>query len=272
MSKRERTELEILEEKRQLAEISGVPRHIEVNERTIEAYKKAFAEKDLQIETKDYPDKEFHLVKKVKKFDSIVDASQPIEKRIWAMVRQPVTITNKEGRTITKDALYYYGTYRGVDKAGTEIGAEFHEGWYLKPKLRFQLKDPAHPYDSTTGERVGSYAVGGQTFEHYIFLPENKTDRVKFLNDLMKNSPGTTPEGVAYGAHLSYRQPTPDNSHVGSHGGNFSWSQFCDLSLRELGEVLQKGYYKEEKTGLLKDKDGVRVKFDDNTGHMQAIK
>ena len=68
----------------------------------------------------------------------------------------------------------------------------------MKPKLRFQLTDPAQPYDSTTGERVGSFAVGGSTFEHYIFLPENKTERVKFLNDLLKNSPGTTPEGVAY--------------------------------------------------------------------------
>ncbi len=271
MSKRELTELEQVEEKRKLLEISGVPRHIEINEKTLEAYKKAFVEKGLQIETKDYPDKEYHLVRKCKKFDSIVDASQPIEKRIWAMVRQPVNIAEK-GKTVTKDALYYYGTYRGVDKAGTEIGAEFHEGWYLKPKLRFQLKNPAHPYDSTTGERRGEYKTGGSSFEHYIFLPENKADRVKFLNELMKNSPGTTPEGVAYGAHLSYRQATPDNSHVGSHGGNFSWSQFCELSIRELGEVQQKGYYKEEKTGLLKDKDGVRVKFDDNTGHMQAIK
>ena len=47
---------------------------------------------------------------------------------------------------------------------------------------------------------------------------------------------------------------------------------FCDLSLKELGEVQQKGYYKEEKTGLLKDKDGVRVKYDDNTGKLAAIK
>ena len=187
------------------------------------------------------------------------------------MVRQPVTIT-KKGKTVTKDALYYYGTYRGFDNAGTEIGAEFHEGWYLKPKLRFQLKDPGtHTILLQENEDV-NIRQEDQTFEHYIFLPENKADRVKFLNDLMKNSPGTTPEGVAYGAHLSYRLPTPDNSHVGSHGGSFDWQTFCELSLRELGEIQQTGYYKEEKTGLLKDSKGRRVKFDDNTGKMDAVK
>lgn len=46
---------------------------------------------------------------------------------------------------------------------------------------------------------------------------------------------------------------------------------FCELSLRELGEVQQKGYYKEVKTGQLKDKDGIRVKFNDNTGKLEAI-
>jgi hypothetical protein len=88
----------------------------------------------------------------------------------------------------------------------------------------------------------------------------------------MKNSPSTTPESVAYGGHLSYRQSSPDNKHSAPHGGGFNWTQFCELSIRELGEVQQKGYYKEEKTGLLKDKDGVRVKFDDNTGKLEAIK
>jgi hypothetical protein len=81
----------------------------------------------------------------------------------------------------------------------------------------------------------------------------------------MDKSLGTTPESVAYGGHLSYKQASPDNNHSGAHGGNFNWSQFCELSLHELGEAQQKGYYKDEKTGQLKDKDGVRVKFDDNT-------
>jgi hypothetical protein len=142
----------------------------------------------------------------------------------------------------------------------------------LKPKLKFYLQDPSHPYDSVTGERKGKYALSGSIYDHYIFLSIPKSSRIKFLNDLLKNSPGTTPESVAYGGHLSHRQSSPDNNHSAPHGGGFNWSQFCELSIRELGEVQQKGYYKEEKTGLLKDKDGVRVKFDDNTGKLEAIK
>ncbi|MDW0175350.1 MAG: hypothetical protein QOK58_03750 [Nitrososphaeraceae archaeon] len=49
--------------------------------------------------------------------------------------------------------------------------------------------------------------------------------------------------------------------------------------MKELGEVQQKGYYtsrkgitRKKKTGLLKDKDGVRVRYDDNTGKLAAIK
>jgi hypothetical protein len=68
------------------------------------------------------------------------------------MVRQPITVTEK-GKTVTKDALYYYGYYRGVDKRGTDIGAEFREGWYLKPKLRFYLQEPSHPYEQCDGRK-----------------------------------------------------------------------------------------------------------------------
>ncbi|MGH9974044.1 MAG: hypothetical protein ACRD93_09125 [Nitrososphaeraceae archaeon] len=50
----------------------------------------------------------------------------------------------------------------------------------MKPKLRFALLDPSHPYDSTTGERKGEYKVAGNTYEHYIFLTENKADRKDF--------------------------------------------------------------------------------------------
>jgi hypothetical protein len=42
--------------------------------------------------------------------------------------------------------------------------------------------------------------------------------------------------------------------------------------LEELGELQNKGYYKEEKTGQLKDKDGIRIKLDDNTCKLAAIK
>jgi hypothetical protein len=160
----ELSDLERQEEQRELNQISGTPRHIEINERSIKAYDEEYAKKGLQIEKhEDYPREDFHLIKQQKKFDSIVDASQGIRTVIWAMVRQPVTIFDKDGKSVTKDALYYYGHYYGVDKRGTDIGAEFHEGWYLKPKLKFYLQDPSHPYDSVTGERKGKYALSGST-------------------------------------------------------------------------------------------------------------
>lgn len=272
MSSTELTELETREEKRKLAEISGIPNHIEVNEKTLEAYREEYSKKGLVIRTKDYPRDVFAAVKRAKKFDSIVDASQPILKKISAMCRMPVTVFNSNGVAEVKDALYYTGRYYGVDKAGTDIAAGFTEGYYKKPKLRFILTDPAHPYDSSTGERRGEYSEAGSTYEHYIFLPENKAERVKFLNDIIKNSPGTTAENLAYGGHLSYRQASPDNSHSGGHGGNFDWVQFCNLSLRELGEVRQTGYYKEDKTNILKDAKGRNVKYDDSTGKINPDK
>lgn len=42
------------------------------------------------------------------------------------MVRQPVTVFDKNGKPEVKDALYYNGNYYGVDKKEMEIGAEFH--------------------------------------------------------------------------------------------------------------------------------------------------
>jgi hypothetical protein len=100
---------------------------------------------------------------------------------------------------------------------------------FCAPKLKFTAYNTGvtkQDYDETTGERKGKYDVVKNEYVHYILLPKNKAERVKFLNDLMKNSLGTTAESVAYGGHLSYRQASPDNNHSGQHGGNFNWSQF----------------------------------------------
>jgi hypothetical protein len=107
----ELNELERLEEQRELDQIAGIPRHIEINERSLKAFDEEFAKKGLQIEQhKDYPREDFHLVKNQKRFDSLVDKSKGIQKKIGAMVRQPVTFV-EDGKTVTvtKDALYYYG-------------------------------------------------------------------------------------------------------------------------------------------------------------------
>lgn len=94
----ELNELERLEEQRELNQIAGIPRHIEINERSLKAFDEEFAKKGLQIEQhKDYPREDFHLVKQQKKFDSIMDASHGIQKKIIAMIRQPVTLFDSKG-------------------------------------------------------------------------------------------------------------------------------------------------------------------------------
>lgn len=50
------------------------------------------------------------------------------------------------------------------------------------------------------------------------------------------------------------------------------WDQFCNLLIEELGEAQNKRYYKETSTGILKNKDGVRVEWNRSTGKLEAIK
>jgi hypothetical protein len=272
LSVQEINELQQLEEKRELMKIEGKAKHIEINERSLQEYKKAFADKGLVVESKDYPAEDFALVSKQKEFDSLVDPSQGIRKVIISMVRQPVTVFDKSGKPTVKDALYFSGYYYGTDKHGRDLGAEFHEGSYKKPKLSFTYTDAANPYDSKTGERRGDYKVTGFTYQYYIFLPEKQADRVKFLNDLVQKSTGTSIGNLSTGGHLAYRNPSPNNDRSGGHGGAFTFKMFSELSIEELGECQNKNYYKEKSTGMLKDRDGVRVKYNDNTGKLDAVK
>jgi hypothetical protein len=266
------SDLEQKEEQAMLKQVTGKPKNIEINERTLEATKKSFRDKGLEI-TKhtEYPREDFYIIRKQKKFDSIVDPSKGIRKLVESMIRQPITVFDKSGKAVVKDALYFRGSYRGTDKFGTEIGAPFAEGYYKTPRLVFSFVDPAHPFDSATGEKRGRYTTSGFTFEYYIFLSEDKKERRKQLEEIISKCTGTYTGNLEKG-HLSYRNPTPDNSHSATHGGSFNWNQFCDLSIEELGEAQQKRYYKEKSTGVLKDIDGVRVEYDRSTGKLEAIK
>lgn len=260
------------QEELKLKQVTGTPQHIEVNERTLVAYREEFAKKGLVIEQKkDYPREDFYLVKTQKKFDSIVDPSKGIRKIIEHMIRQPVTIFDKTGKAVVKDALYYRGTYRGFSKMDMDIGAPFAEGYFKKPRLVFSFTDPAKPYDPTTGEKRGQYTTSGYKFEHYIFLSSDKKERRKQLEDIISKCTGTYTGNLDNG-HLHFRNPSPDNNHSGNHGGSFKWNQFCDLSIDELNEAQNKRYYREASTGILKDKDGVRVEYDRSTGKLEAIK
>jgi hypothetical protein len=268
----EMSEMEIKQRERELKKIEGTAKHIEINDRTIKAFKEEFGKKGLTItKEEEYPQEEFHSVAKQKEFDSLVDPSQGIRKIIESMIRQPVTIFNKQGKPEIKDALYYNGYWYGSTKRGEDLGAPFHEGSYKKPKLSFIYVDSRNPYDSKTGERRGTYKTNGIITEHYIFLSEDKQKRRKQLEDILQKATGTYKGDLERG-HLHYRQPSPNNDHRGTHGGSFNWNQFCDLSIEELGECQDKRYYKEKSTGILKDKDGVRVQYDQSTGKIEAIR
>jgi hypothetical protein len=271
MSTTEMSELEEQKNKLALKRIVGKPNNIEINERTVTAYKEEYAKKGL-VPTKqeDYPAEDFTHIARAKQF-SLVDPKQGIRKVITAMIRQPVTVFDKNGRPQVKDALYYYGEYYGTDKRGNDLGAHFTEGYYKKPKLAFGYTDPANPYDSKTGERRGSYRTAGFIFEHYIFLSENKAERVKFLNDLVEKATGTSISNLSQG-HLHFRNPSPNNDHSGTHGGSFTWQLFTELSLEELGELQDKNYYTEKETGQIKDRTGQRVAYDHSTKKVETTK
>jgi hypothetical protein len=263
-------ELEKQQMELELRKIAGTAQHVEINERSLVATREEFAKKGLVVEgEKDYPAEDYHLVRKLKEFDALVDPSKGIRKVIESMVRQPITIFNKQGKPEVKDALYYNGQYYGVDKKDMEIGAEFHEGSYKTPKLSFTCRNAAEPFDPKTGERRGEYKVSGYKYEHYIFLPEGAKERRAFLEDIVKNATGTYIGNLNIGGHLSYRNPTPNNDHSGTHG-DCKWDQFCDLSLEELGELQNKNYYTEKSTGQIKDRTGARVSYDHSTKKVET--
>jgi hypothetical protein len=266
-------ELEKIENERELRKISGKAQHIEINTRTIDAYKEEFAKKGLVItKEEEYPQEDFHLVAKQKRFDGLVDPSQGIRKVIESMIRQPVTIFDKNGKPETKDALYYSGYWYGVDKRGIEIGAPFREGYYKKPKLSFIALNTGftkQDYDEQ-GVRRGEYKPSTFTYEHYIYLPEDKKERRKILEDIVSKATGTFTGNLSNG-HLSYRNPSPNNDHSGVHGGLINWDNFCDLSIEQLGELQNKNYFTDD-NNILRDKDGIRVAYDPSTKKVESTK
>jgi hypothetical protein len=270
MSARQLNEVEREQEELEPRRIAGKTNNIEINERNLEAYRTEFRKKGIEVETKDYPQDDFIQIAKLKEFDRLVDPTQGIEKVIGSMVRQPVTVFDKNGKPQVKDALYYSGYYYGQDKHGNDLGAEFYEGWYKKPKLTFTYTDAANSFDPKTGKRRGECKATGKTIEHYIFLPDKQADRVKFLNDIVEKATGTSIGNLSVGGHLSYRNTTPNNDHSGTHGGSFNWNIFCELSLEELGELQNKNYYTEKSTGQIKDRTGQRVAYDHSTKKVET--
>ena len=255
------SEFEQEHNEQELQSIAGKPKNVEISAlRTIEAYKESYRQKGMVPSSKDdYPrsDVGYRQVQRLLKFDSIVKKEKGIKKVIRSMVVQPVTVEGK-----TKLALYYTGEYIGKNAWDNEIYCSFNQGYYFKPKLQFVVVDTANPFDPQTGEKRGTYKPAGYSYEHYIFVPEEPKARRKFLEELIKESPGTEIANCIF----SFRQPNYDNNHTSQHD-NVSWNNFCDLSVEQLSELQSKRYYKEGPN--LKDKDGYVVSYRD--GKIQAI-
>ena len=273
MSLEQKSELERERDELALKRVSGTTTNIEINERSLTETRAKYAKKGMSVSKEDdYDQESYHLVKRLKEFDALVDPSKGIKKVVESMTRQPVTIFNKNGKAEVKDALYFRGWYYGQDKVGNDLGAEFTEGFYKVPRLIFTSIDPNNPFDSKTGERRGTYRPSGISYGHYIYLPDKKEDRVKFLEESIGNAPGTSISNLSQGGHLTYRNPSPNNGHSGTHGGGYTWKVFCELSLEELGELQQKNYYTEKETGQIKDKTGQRVGYDPSTGKVESAR
>jgi hypothetical protein len=61
------SDLERNQRERELNKIAGKAKHIEINERTMQTYKEEYAKKGLTpTKESDYPQEDFHLVKKTK--------------------------------------------------------------------------------------------------------------------------------------------------------------------------------------------------------------
>jgi hypothetical protein len=272
MSTTEMSEMEKKERKIQLKQIEGTAKHIEINDKTLVAYREEFRKKGLEItKEEDYPKEDFHMVAKQRKFDTFVDPSQGIRKVIESMVRMPITIFDKNGKPQVRDALYYNGYWYGTSKRGEDLGAPFHFGSYKKPKLGFVYRDAVNPYDPKTGERRGQYKPIASTYEYYIFLSEDKKERRKQLEDIIQKAIGTH-KGNLEGGHLHYRNPSANNDrHQGYHGGSFTWDLFCDLSIEQLAELQQKRYYTDD-AGIIRDATGQRVAYDPSAKKVEISK
>jgi hypothetical protein len=70
--------------------------------------------------------------------------------------------------------------------------------------------------------------------------------------------------------NLQYRQANSQNNHASQRGGSFTWEQFFNPSLEQLGSIQGKGYYKDNKN-TLRDKNGVMVEYNRSTGKVSAI-
>jgi hypothetical protein len=250
------------ENEQELKQIQGKLKNVKgySAERTIQEYNDEFRKKGLVAEgIDDYPRDQFIQLGNLKDFDSRVD-KETITKRISNMIIEPVTI-KENGKLVTKHALTVNGKYDGYNHAGVRIICGWTDGWYLKPIVQFTVNS-SNPFDPETGKPVGDYKVRGKPEKVYTqFVPENPKERRKLLESIITES-DTLPQELT--KRLMYRQSD------GSHGGAFTFDQFCDLTFDQLSQLQRKGYFTDSK-GTLRDSDGSMVEYNRNTKRIEPI-
>jgi acetyltransferase-like isoleucine patch superfamily enzyme len=249
--------------KKELTSIHRKPNNIEIDAvKTIEEYDKAYSEKKVQATSKnDYPrtgNVGYRGVQRLLQYDSIVQPDKGIKKKIDSFVVQPI---NQDGKK--KFCVYYNGVYVGYDAWDNEIYCSFSSGYHFKPKLQFVARDSAHPFDSASGERVGSYKAVGNIIVHDIYVSEEPRQRKKDIDKLIKDKnldiTNTT---------FSYRRPNQENNHSSVHS-QISYENLVSLTFDQLNDLSTKTYYKDS-SGTLKDKDGYVMKWSHDK--LEAIK
>ncbi|HZA71177.1 MAG TPA: hypothetical protein VE548_15895 [Nitrososphaeraceae archaeon] len=203
------------------------------------------------------PMEEFQQLKKLRRIDATV-TKQSARKRIDRMIRQSVQEFDSFGKNISKEYLTLEGYFTGEDHTGMEIATYFKEGVYKEPKMSKQYEFHRR-FDPETGEDLGKIRLNGSRDVYYLAVPQDKKERIKFINFIIDNAKGLHKENI----HFYFK-----DTERGLRDSTYSYQQFCDSSIDELKTLSKRGSgekggnagYWRDPRGELRDRDGNLVK------------
>ncbi|HEU4468268.1 MAG TPA: hypothetical protein VFR61_04445 [Nitrososphaeraceae archaeon] len=204
------------------------------------------------------PHNEFGELKFLRMLDSKVRKEKgPILKKIRSMHRKVVNDYDEYGKKVIKEYLIFSGEFRGTTWNGEPEARPFTEGVYKKPVLQKVYKF-GKKFDPETGEDLGKMEVTSSKLVYYYGVPKSKTERKKYIDSFIENSPGTFAENIHYyfdneGEELGRSDPT------------YSYKNFVELSIEELKDKSYRGggdktpgYYRTP-DGKLRSREGAIV-------------
>jgi hypothetical protein len=204
------------------------------------------------------PLNEYGELKFLRKLDSKVRKDKgPILKKITHMHRKVVNDFDEYGKRISKEYLTFGGEFRGTTWNDKPEARPFTEGYFRKPILR-KIYKFGKKFDPETGEDLGEMKVTDSKLEYFYELPKSKTERKKYIDSFIENSPGTFAENILYyfdneGEQLGRSDPT------------FSYEEFVNLSIEELKDLSYRGggnktpgYYRGP-DGKMRNREGVII-------------